>query len=430
MQRRILLNLGAFAVLGVVLCVWALTSIVSVDAIRRPFTVEAEFASSPGLRSDLEVAYLGVRIGSVDTVRLTGGKVVVAMHMDRGVVVPSNAKAAVLRKSAVGEPYIELEPDAAPAARPLREGDRIPIERTSVAVDYKRLFESVGGLLEAVRPEDANTLLHELAVGLEGRDDTLRDMLGDANQLTGTLADNAELLDELSVRLTELGGILADGGPQLANGLDGIAAFSDELAARRGDLDSILNRGPQFLDNTVQMIEAAKPGIGCLLSALGTPAPSVFTPKASSQISQALGLLHQKMPKIVDDVIVKEPSGNHYVRVTMAITAGGPVPVAREFTEPRPKPSVPQLYYCTKAYQKTADIEREAGRTRPENAQKPAEKAGPFTKVEAPVTDAAPASDSSPLGRWLPVVPIVLAAVILALTARRSLRLVRRRAGR
>ncbi|MEO3788352.1 MCE family protein [Actinocorallia sp. B10E7] len=430
MRPRILLNLAVFAVLGVVLCVWALTSIVSVDAIRRPFTVEAEFASSPGLRSDLEVAYLGVRVGTVDDVRLTAGKVVVAMHMDRGVVVPSNAKAAVLRKSAIGEPYIEMEPAEGPAERPLRGGDRIPLERTSVAVDYKQLFESVGGLMEAVDPADANTLLHELAVGLEGRDTTLRDLVGDAHQLTGTLAENAELLDQLSVRLTELTGTLADGGPQLAEGLDGLAAFNGELADRRGDLDSILEKGPQFLANTIEMIEAAKPGIKCLLTALGTKAPPLFTPEASAQLSHALGLLDQKIPKVVDDVVVREKSGNHYARVTTALTAGGPVPIADEFTKPRPQPRTPQLYYCTGAYQKTADLERETGRTQPEKKQKPAEAAGPFTKVEAPVADAAPASDSSPLGRWLPVIPIVLAAAILALTARRSLRLVRRRAGR
>lgn len=430
MRPRIVINLVAFALLGVALCVWALTSIVSVDALRRPFTVRAEFASSPGLRTDLEVAYLGVKVGSVDQVRQGAGKVIVDMHLDRGVIVPSNAKAAVLRKSAIGEPYIAMEPAEGQPARPMRGGDLIPLSRTSVAVEYKELFDTFGGLLKAVEPEDARTVLHELALGLSGRDNTLRDLVGDAHQLTGTLAENAEVLDELSVQLTALAQVLADGGPDLAAGLDGLAAFNGELAGQRENLDSILERGPQFLSQVEKLIQASRPGASCLLSALGTPSPPLFSPQSSENLSQALGLLHSRFPKIVKDVVVKEPSGRPYARVAAAVVMGGPVPAAKEYLPPRQGVGTPDLYYCTKAY-RTADIEKktEKSRTQENGPQTPAG-TGPFTAVEAPTAQAEPVSGDSALGRWLPVLPIVLAAAVLALTARRALAAIRRRAGR
>ncbi len=430
MRLRILVNLVSFAVLGVVLCVWALTSIVTVDALRKPFTVRAEFASSPGLRQDLEVSYLGVRVGSVDTVKLEHGKVVVDMHMDRGVEVPSNVKAAVLRKSAVGEPYIEMEPGDGQAGRILRQGDVIPLSRTSVTVDYKQLFDGFGNLLKAVDPKDANTVLHELAVGLSGRDTTLRDLIGDAHQLTGTLADNAEVLDELSVQLTRLTEILADGGPELANGLDGLAAFSTELSGQRKNLDSVLDRGPQFLTNVRALMDAARPGLSCLLNALGTPSAPLFTPETSENLTHGLGLLHQRVPKIVNDVIEKTPHGS-YAKVTMVLVAGGSIPAAKEYIPALTGPKTPNLYYCTKAY-KTNDLQEKTRQTNQRAAEPAATpQAGPFTAVEAPeTTSARPASDSSPLGRWLPLLPVVLAAAVLAFAARRAIAVLRRRTAR
>ncbi|GAB2837138.1 hypothetical protein GCM10022221_40550 [Actinocorallia aurea] len=429
MRPRILINLVSFAVLGVVLVVWALTSIVTVDALRQPFTVEAEFASSPGLRTDLEVAYLGVRVGSVDTVRLEEGKVVVAMHMDKGVEVPSNSGAAVLRKSAIGEPYIEISPPPSSPARSLRQGDVIPLDRTKVAVEYKALFEGAGDLLSAVDPDDAQTLVHELATGLEGRDTTIRDLLGDAHQLTGTLADNAETLDSLAKELTELTGILADGGPELANGLDGLATATGALSERREALNTILEKGPGFMREVNALLNESRPGLSCLLTALGTPAPSVFTPAASRQLGHALGLVTTRFPKLVKNVIEKGPNGD-YARVTMVITGGGPVPAAKEYTEDAKGPKAPRLYYCTKAYAPD-DLEAKTAAPGDSATGQPAKAAGPFTEVEAPDTaQAAPASGTSGVGRWLTLIPIILAAAILAVTARRTLRVVRRRGGR
>lgn len=433
MRPRILLNLVSFAVLGVVMVIWALTSIISVDAIRRPFMVTAEFDSSPGLRPDLEVAYLGVKVGSVENVELATGKVIVSMHLDRGVTVPSNAEAAVLRKSAVGEPYIAMSPPKGAPGRPFKQGDKIPLERTSVAVEYKRLFEAVGGLLKAVKPEDAKTLIHELSLGLEGRGDTLRDLIGDTHQLTGTLAENSKLLDELAVQLTALGEVLADGGPELAGGLNGLAAFQTSLGNNRAKLDGILTKGPGFLDNVTGLLEASRPGLSCLLSALGMPSQiRVFSERNSGLLRHALGLTTNALPALANDVVTTTPKGNTYARVSMVITAAGPVPAAKQYLKPLAGPKEPQLYYCTKAYEKQPDsAQRKAIEKKAKQPGAGTQAAGAFTEVEAPkTTEAVNASGSSPLNTWLPLIPIVLAAGVLALTARRTLRVARRRFGR
>jgi phospholipid/cholesterol/gamma-HCH transport system substrate-binding protein len=430
MRPRILINLGAFALLGILLMVWAFTSIITVDAIRHPFHVSAEFESSPGLRKDLEVSYLGVKVGSVSSVKLTTGKVIVGLSLDRGTKVPSNTNAAVLRKSAVGEPYIEMEPDTAvPAGPPLKAGDVIPLSRTRVAVEYKYLFKTVGKLLEAVRPEDAQVLTHELALGLEGRGQTLHDLIGDAHQLTGTLADNASVLDSLATQLTELSGTLAEGGPDLRNGLNGLAQFTAGLKDSRAQLDSILTNGPGFLANVNTLLDKSRPGLSCLLTALGTPAPKVFTPGASQRLKHALEVIDKQFPKLTKDIIYHGRQGD-YARVTIAISMIAPPEEAKQYNTPSPGPTTPPTYSCVAAHQ------AEASRSKTPQKAVAAPPAGPsalkvgtqFAPVTAvPTNQAVSASGNSLTGKWMPVIPIVLAAVVLLGTARQTLVATRRR---
>ena len=109
-SRRVVINLVAFALLFAVLAVWAVTNVVQLDQIERPYTIVAEFESSPGLQPNVEATYLGVSIGSVEAVDLAEGHVRVAIDVDRGVEIPEGVSAAVRRKSAVGEPYVALDP--------------------------------------------------------------------------------------------------------------------------------------------------------------------------------------------------------------------------------------------------------------------------------------------------------------------------------
>jgi phospholipid/cholesterol/gamma-HCH transport system substrate-binding protein len=120
MNRRIAVNLAAFGLLFAVLAVWAVRNVLHLQLIDKPYTVVAEFERSPGLRRDVEVAYLGTRIGTIGSVSLQPGHVEVTLRIDRGVELPADVTAAVRRKSAVGEPYVDLAPAASSSSVPSR----------------------------------------------------------------------------------------------------------------------------------------------------------------------------------------------------------------------------------------------------------------------------------------------------------------------
>ena len=438
MNRRIRTNLVFFAALGMALMVWALTSIISVDAVRRPFTVTAEFASSPGLRRDLEVAYLGVRVGSIGDVTLRPGRVAVELKLDRGVTVPRGAHAAVLRKSAVGEPYVELTPPTGPDGPPLRAGDHIPLARTSVTVEYKQLFDNAGRLLRATRPQDANTLLREMSAALEGRGTTLHDLIGDTHQLADTLADNAGTLDGLAVQLTRLTATLAPVGPQLGSGVNDLAAFTHALRRSREDFDGILQRGPTLLTQVNTLLDSARPGMRCLLHAMSVPGPPVFTPANTRHFDHALRVLHFDLPRATASFLDRRPEGT-YVRLKPVIGIGGPLPEGELYEQEKPGPVLPPLYKCTGSTQTGSAQGNQQNQENRQGAAKPGAvttappKSAADTAIpRGPFVTAAPRAARERTGepassRWLPLTPVVAAALVLAYSAYRMGATVRRR---
>ena len=265
--RRIYVNLAAFAALFMVLCWWAATNLLTVDAIERPFRLTAFFQEAPGLRANVEVTYLGVRVGRIRSVDLDDGAARVELALDRGTEVPIGLSAAVRRKSAVGEPYVALE-----APTSWRPGDGyvpddgsyvIPVEETTTPSSYGELFSSANDLLSAVDPDDLGTALGELSAALAGRGDELRTLFSRGADLTTTLAARSDELDRLATELTALTGTIADKSDVIASGTDDLATLVSSLAASGDDLDALLTRAPRLGQQVNDLLAASALDVAC-----------------------------------------------------------------------------------------------------------------------------------------------------------------------
>ncbi|MFI6295065.1 MCE family protein [Nonomuraea sp. NPDC050790] len=368
---RIYLNLGFFALLGIVMTVWAFTTIIKLDAIEQPYRVSAEFESSPGLIRGFDVAYLGVRVGRIGDVRLAPGKIVVGLDIDREVRLPKALTAEVRRKSAIGEPYVELSPPKAMTGQNLAPGDTIPLRSTSVPLDYKKLFEGVGKLLNAVPPKDAKTITHELAVALEGRSPAIRSIVDDAHGLTDTLADNSAVLDELSVQLTELTHTLAGKRNELASGIENTELVTASLVESRRELNAFLDHGPGVFAQIDGLLKRARPGLSCLLTAAGAPHKPIFSAASERNVHHLLSIMPTAL-SLADDISDRR-DGTVYGRNMFVFSVPGGPKVAEEYAEPLGPPAIPGLRACPKrapaAEERPAEerpAERETGERAPD----------------------------------------------------------------
>ena len=115
MKPRVLANLAFFAVIGIVLSVWAIGDVLQIDVRNPPYEITAEFTNSPGLQPGYDVGYLGTPIGRIRSVDLEEGHVSVRLAIDADRRIPEGSEFAVRRKSAVGEPYVDIIPPDSPS---------------------------------------------------------------------------------------------------------------------------------------------------------------------------------------------------------------------------------------------------------------------------------------------------------------------------
>ncbi|MGW0588761.1 MCE family protein [Streptosporangium sp. NPDC002607] len=350
MRNRIWINLGFFAALGVVMTVWAFTTIIKLDLVERPYRINAEFLSSPGLVEGFDVAYLGVRIGRISGVELAPGKIVVALSIDRGVRLPRDVTAEVRRKSAIGEPYVEISPPRSGTGggegATLAAGATIPLASTSVPLDYRKLFDGVGKLLDAVPAEDARTIVGELATGLDGRTTSIREIVDNAHDLTATLAENTDVLDELSVQLTRLTGTLADRREKLSEGVDDLAAVTRAVRESRRQLNAALDHGPSFFRQVNTLLTTARPGLSCLLTAGGVKPGKVFGGRTPDNVNHLLRNVPTAQALIAD--VSDRQADGLYGRTAFIFSVPGGPKAAREYRNPLAPPTVPKLRTCPK----------------------------------------------------------------------------------
>ena len=326
MNRRVLINLVFFGGVFAVMLWWAVNNVITVDLLERPYSIEADFAQAAGVSSDAEVTYLGVHYGRVSGVSLREGGVRVSMKIDKGKELPAGAIARIFRKSAIGEPYVDFTPPTGddPPAGTIQPGERVPEARTTVPLEFSELLRSASALVGSIDPEDAGSLVHELALGLAGRGEDLRDLTTGFDAITATFAARTDELDRLAENSTRLTKVLADHRLSIGSSITNLRAVADSLRNSRGDLEALFRDGPGFLTTTANLVAEQKANLDCLLTDL---AP-LLRLAASPEHVEGLAALLERGPQgfgYVYASVDREPDGP-WVRVNLVLPVGGSDP--------------------------------------------------------------------------------------------------------
>ena len=151
MNKRTLINLIWFNAIFAVLLFWAFNNIVSWDRLEQPYTITGDFEQAAGVKANAEVTYLGVHYGRVSGVERRDDGVRMTMKIDKGKQIPEGTIARVFRKSAIGEPYVDFQPDDDyEDGEYLEEGANVPIERTTVPLEFSELLRSASNLISSI----------------------------------------------------------------------------------------------------------------------------------------------------------------------------------------------------------------------------------------------------------------------------------------
>jgi phospholipid/cholesterol/gamma-HCH transport system substrate-binding protein len=111
MRREVEIAVGVFMLAGLLALGYLSIRLGQVDLFgARAYTVVADFPTVGGLKTGSTVEIAGVRVGRVDSIRLKDFQARVAMHIDEGVPIQSDAIVSIKTKGLIGEKFVQINP--------------------------------------------------------------------------------------------------------------------------------------------------------------------------------------------------------------------------------------------------------------------------------------------------------------------------------
>jgi phospholipid/cholesterol/gamma-HCH transport system substrate-binding protein len=163
----------------------------------------ATFTDVTGLNTGDGVRIAGVRVGQVESIRVTGRRLArVRFSVESGRTLPASVTASIKYLNLVGQRYVELDQGVGPIGGTLRPGGTIPPERTTPALNLTQLFNGFQPLFQALSPKDVNQLSGEIIQVLQGEGTTVDRLIATIGSLTSTLAAKDQVIGRVIDNLT------------------------------------------------------------------------------------------------------------------------------------------------------------------------------------------------------------------------------------
>jgi len=235
------------------------------------YVVAADFSDSGGIFTGAEVTNRGVPQGKVTSLTLRSDGVRVSMRMRPGTKVPKDVKAFVGNRSAVGEQYVDLQPqsDTGPF---LSGGDVIDRSRTGIPIAPTQLLVNLDRFVTSIDTRDVAVVLDELGKAFDGTGNSLQRLVDAGDQLT----------EAATAHLPETKKLIEDGRPVLATQRDtagqfqsfnrDLADLTGQLRASDPDFRRLFANGTASAVQTTDLLESNRSALPILLDNLVTVA--------------------------------------------------------------------------------------------------------------------------------------------------------------
>jgi phospholipid/cholesterol/gamma-HCH transport system substrate-binding protein len=317
--RRTRIQLVIFVIITLVGCAYVGARYAKLDRIivDDAYTVVAHFEDSGGIFAGGEVTYRGVRIGQVDKLELTSSGVDVYLDIDNEYdEIPSDTMAVVGNRSAVGEQYVELQPNTDDKPFLVNDGE-IPVENTELPIQTNTLLTDLSDTVGSVDTEALRTTVKELGTGFAGTGDDLQKIIDTGNSFIEAADDNFDV----TTALIEDGNTVLQGQIASESALRTFASqlslFSGTLAAADPALNQVIDSGSFAANQLRTFLEANRVDLSELIRDLTTTGNVVV--KHLKGVAQFL-VLYPYALEGGFSVVSKSPSGLYDAHFGLVIT--------------------------------------------------------------------------------------------------------------
>jgi ABC-type transporter Mla subunit MlaD len=257
------------------------------------YELHADFdMAGQGLIAHSDVKIRGVNVGHVQSIKLHDGRAEITLFIKDGVDVPTSTVAVIRPKTLFGEKFVDLVPghfegtddggelyhggddmtacaptDLEAALPTTAEGQpTVPADHagcTVSSVELETVLAAAYPILEAVNPDDLQTILNELATAADGLGETINRSIVNGAALLDVQAANDANTRRFLEALANLSGELADRADDLISGsrdlnvaLPVLNEHSDEFTGLLSELERLSNDASGILENNAAFIDA------------------------------------------------------------------------------------------------------------------------------------------------------------------------------
>ncbi|OMC15742.1 MCE family protein [Mycobacterium sp. SP-6446] len=247
---------------------------------------QALFSEAGGLEVGNDVTTSGIKVGTVSDIALRDGEALVTFTVKGKVRLGSDSTAHIRTGSLLGQRVLTLQ---SAGARRLRPSDLIPLSRTSSPYS---LTESVSDLTTNLAGTDTASLnqsldtlsatidrvapqlgpmfdgLTHLSESLNGRNQTLGEVLKSTSTVTGILSQRSQQMNTLILNANALLGVLAQRRQAIVELLANTSAVAKQLSGLVHDNEQTLAPTLQRLNSVTAILEKNRDNISKALPGL------------------------------------------------------------------------------------------------------------------------------------------------------------------
>lgn len=262
-STRHLVSAIALAVVLILSIAYIYGGVLGMSLTRQSDTVTVELDQTGGLFEGSGVTYRGVRVGTVDSIRLDPDGVVVKAKLHTKRKIPADSTVAVRALSPAGEQFLDIQPHSSGPPY-LKNGHLVGKADTMTPTSVAKALGSIDRLVGQIDEKDAATILGELSDAFKNPDD-----------LAALLTNSESLLKTIDEAWPETLSTLENGKVVLQTGIDKqdefakFAGDSKELASWLRDYDP---KARAILDDTPAQVEELR----TLLSEFALKLPTFF----------------------------------------------------------------------------------------------------------------------------------------------------------
>jgi phospholipid/cholesterol/gamma-HCH transport system substrate-binding protein len=269
LTKRIKIQLALFATVATVA-----GAIMAFGYIRVPamlgigrYTVTVQLPEAAGLYASGNVTYRGTKVGRVTDVVVTDTGVDAVLSLNSDIRIPADLDAEVHSTSAIGEQYVALLPrtDEGPE---LKDGDVIPMDRTSVPPPIGGLLDAANRGVEAIPQENVKTVIDESYTAIGGLGPELSRIVQGSLELSKDARENLDPMLALidgSLPLLESQAVSADAIKRWAANFSNI---SRQVKSENASLAGLLKDGSAAAEEARELIDRINPTLPVLLANL------------------------------------------------------------------------------------------------------------------------------------------------------------------